>query len=69
MFICNPVSIQVRDPKAAITANLDAVLTELVASSQADNWREREGAVLALTDVLGGGRSYAQVGPHLEALW
>jgi proteasome component ECM29 len=58
----------VRDPSAAVAAHVGPILRELVAASQAEAWREREGACRALSDVLPG-RTAAELRPHLAPLW
>lgn len=61
-------SVLVRDPKAAVDANIHAILRELIVASESANWREREAACSALADVLSG-RGYDDVAPELELLW
>ena len=60
----------IKDPQAAIADNIGAILRELCkTASSADNWREREAACSALTDVLAHGRTAGDVTPILEDLW
>jgi proteasome component ECM29 len=58
----------VKEPARSVTEHIHSILPELIRSSGAEAWREREGACLALNDALHG-RTAADVLPHLEQLW
>ncbi|RYE96402.1 MAG: hypothetical protein EOO41_04630, partial [Methanobacteriota archaeon] len=58
----------VPDPRAAVAEHIHVILTECIAASQGDQWREREAACLALNDALHG-REAADVAPHMVPLW
>lgn len=61
-------SALVRDPRKAVTEHIHPILDELIKASESANYREREAACAGLIDAING-RSYPEVGPHLEALW
>ena len=58
----------VDDPSKAVAENIHEILTELIAYSARDAFREREGACLALNDALQG-RQADEVLPHVIDIW
>ncbi len=61
-------SALVREPRAAVAAHIGAILSDLIAASASEAWREREAACAALAHVLPG-RAAGEVVPHLASLW
>ncbi|CAN0092724.1 unnamed protein product, partial [Hapterophycus canaliculatus] len=51
-----------------IHSNLSAILTELLRALGDRKWRDRQSACAGLSDVLRG-RSWDEIGTHLEMLW
>ncbi|CAN0518376.1 unnamed protein product, partial [Ectocarpus sp. 8 AP-2014] len=51
-----------------IHSNLSAIITELLRALGDRKWRDRQSACAGLSDVLRG-RSWDEIGPHLEMLW
>ncbi|CAM9494930.1 unnamed protein product [Scytosiphon promiscuus] len=54
--------------KEVVHSNLSAILTELLRALGDRKWRDRQSACAGLSDVLRG-RSWDEIGPHLEMLW
>ncbi|PSC71704.1 proteasome-associated ECM29-like protein [Micractinium conductrix] len=56
------------DPKAAVAQNFDAIMKALLADLGGGQWRVREAAALAMSDLLQG-RRWDELAPHFAALW
>ncbi len=61
-------AVQVQDPKATVTAHFSAILQELLRAMSSENWRERKAGCAGMTDLIRG-RSYKEIGVHVEPLW
>ena len=58
----------VDDPRATLTQHFDAVVKSLVIDMTGSQWRAREAAALAASDLIQG-RRWEEVRPHFAALW
>ncbi len=58
----------VDDPRAALTENFDAVAKALVVDMTGQQWRAREAAALAASDLIQG-RRWEEIKPHFGELW
>jgi proteasome component ECM29 len=58
----------VDDPRATLTENFDAVAKALVVDMTGQQWRAREAAALAASDLIQG-RRWEEIKPHFGDLW
>ncbi|KAL4530388.1 hypothetical protein Ndes2437B_g03884 [Nannochloris sp. 'desiccata'] len=58
----------VDDPRTALTENFDAVSKALVVDMTGQQWRAREAAALAASDLIQG-RRWEEIKPHFGDLW
>jgi proteasome component ECM29 len=58
----------VDDPRTALTENFDAVSKALVVDMTGQQWRAREAAALAASDLIQG-RQWVEIKPHFKEFW